>query len=449
MGRLSAGMAAVRSWLFGDGGGNAWTGVTANDYVPVRRQASSGSSVPVTADSALRHSAVWACARLRANLVASTPLDVYRRVSGVQVEVPKPPLLISPGGTAPAYQAGSTNNRIGEWLWSSQFDLDRYGNAFGVIRAVDAFGLPAVVELASMSEVVVRGCGNRVSKVKVNGEDIPPELVWHERQYTVPGMALGLSPIMYAAWSIGNYLSAQKFGLDYFSSGGTPVGQLRNTMRSNVSEVLDEAKAEFKLAVQGRDIFVTGQEWEWTPAGAPEAAEAFLAEMQYGVTDVARFMDVPADMIDASSSGSSITYANITQRNTQLLVMHMGPVFERREAVLSSALPQPRYAKFNTDAILRMDPQTRAQLLIAQVAGKVRTPSEVRELDNLPPFTPEQLAEIAQVSGGGQRSRDVAEVIQKVYLGVGKVITADEAREIINAAGADLAVPGPVMEVPA
>jgi hypothetical protein len=37
----------------------------------------------------------------------------------------------------------------------------------------------------------------------------------------------------------------------------------------------------------------------------------------------------------------------------------------------------------------------------------------------------------------------IAESIQKVYLGVGKVITSDEAREIVNNAGANLAVPGP------
>ncbi|MEJ1087047.1 hypothetical protein WDU99_01805 [Microbacterium sp. Mu-80] len=32
----------------------------------------------------------------------------------------------------------------------------------------------------------------------------------------------------------------------------------------------------------------------------------------------------------------------------------------------------------------------------------------------------------------------MAELIQKIYLGVGKVITADEARAIANRAGADL-----------
>lgn len=41
------------------------------------------------------------------------------------------------------------------------------------------------------------------------------------------------------------------------------------------------------------------------------------------------------------------------------------------------------------------------------------------------------------------RRLSVAEAVQKVYLGVGKVITSDEARAIVNELGGDLPVPGP------
>jgi HK97 family phage portal protein len=58
-------------------------------------------------------------------------------------------------------------------------------------------------------------------------------------------------------------------------------------------------------------------------------------------------------------------------------------------------------------------------------------------------------------SGGSQgksgsssvRQLSIAEVIQKVYLGVGKVITTDEAREIVNSAGGNLSVPGPEFDI--
>jgi len=40
-------------------------------------------------------------------------------------------------------------------------------------------------------------------------------------------------------------------------------------------------------------------------------------------------------------------------------------------------------------------------------------------------------------------ARGIAEMVQKVYLGVGKVLTTEEAREILNRAGAGLTGPGP------
>lgn len=377
---------------------NVWNTVSGVDYIPVRRQQS--SSLPtVNADTALRHSAVWACLNLRANLVANTPVDVFRRVDGIQIEAPKPPLLVSPGGDVPMWQAGSTNHALPEWLYSTQFDLGRYGNAVGVVTAFDGAGMPRTVELAPTGSVVIQGEGNRVTSVRVAGELFEGDrlrFVWHERQHTVPGCPVGLSPIMYAAWSVGGYMAAQKFGLDYFGAGAHPSGQLRNTSTDELNpDTIADAKARFKAATADRDIFVTGRSWEFTPAAVPEAASAFLEEMKYGVADVCRFMDVPGDMIDAAQSGASVTYANITQRNVQLLVMNMGSAFGRRERALSSALPVPRYVKFATDAILRMDPQTREELLIKRVAGRVLAPSEARELDNLPPFTSEQLAEFA------------------------------------------------------
>ena len=50
------------------------------------------------------------------------------------------------------------------------------------------------------------------------------------------------------------------------------------------------------------------------------------------------------------------------------------------------------------------------------------------------------------VKASGKDVRNVVEMIQKIYLGVGVVLTADEARELLNRAGAGLELPGPFPE---
>ena len=42
-------------------------------------------------------------------------------------------------------------------------------------------------------------------------------------------------------------------------------------------------------------------------------------------------------------------------------------------------------------------------------------------------------------------ARNLAEMVQKIYLGVGTVITSAEARQLLNDAGGTFPIPGPPM----
>lgn len=371
-------------------GKRLWGVNSAADLIPPRPPAVKQGTVAVTNESALRHSAVWACLRLRANLVSTFPVDCYRRVNGIQVEVPKPPVLVNPGG-----------ERVGilEWLYSTQFDLDRAGNAFGLVTERDGRGLPSRIDLVPLAEVTVVIRKGELDHYRFGPVKHDPDEVWHEKQYTVGGLHVGLSPVAQAAWSIGEYLSIQEFALDWFGNGTIPAAILKNVRKSLTEVQADTMKRRFKAATQGGDVFVTGEDWEYQMVQAAQAGAEWIEAKRYGVNDIARFFDVPGDLIDAAMSSSSVTYANIVERNLQLLIMHLGPAIIRREAALSHVLSRPRFVKLNTDALLRMNPQARAAMFKTQIEARVLAPSEARELDNRPPFTEEQLAEFAALFG--------------------------------------------------
>jgi HK97 family phage portal protein len=348
----------------------------------------------------MRQSSWWACLRLRADVESMMPVDAFRRRDDYDVEVTKPALLVEP---MPGVD-------ITEHLYSSRVDLDRYGNSVAVITARNALGLPAALELAPMADTTAIMKGRRVVEWRICGETYTPDVIWHEKQYTVGGWPLGLSPLAYAAWTVNGYLSAQEFMLDWFGGGARPSGTLKNTNQVLTRKERESAKAQFKAAVEHGDIFVTGSDWEWTPAIQDAASSGFLETQGASHLDTCRYLGVPGDMVDVQAGGSSITYANITQRNLQFLITNMAAAINRRERKWSTALPQPRFMKLNTDALLRMDPETRERVLLERVKGRVLAHSEARALDNLPPFTDEQLAEFAyfeqikakQPAGAGQ-----------------------------------------------
>lgn len=346
-----------------------------------------GTGVNVTQETALRSSAWWAGLQFLGNLESSLPIDVYMRSStGDIVEMTAPEVLEQP------YPGVD----IGEHLQASRVDLKRYGNSVGIIRSWSALGLPMSIELAPMSEVSAIVRGTQVREWRICGETFDPAVVWHERENLVGGWPIGLSPLAYAAWTLSGYLSAQEFVTDWFMGGAAPSGTLKNTQLDELDDdVIEGAKARFKLATAGRDVFVTGADWEWIPAAMDAQSAGFLEQQAASAQDVARYLGIPGDMIDVPAQGSSITYANITQRNLQALIVNVGPGLRRRERYWSRrALPIRRYMRFNTRAFLRLDPQTQTQLLLSEVGAGMLTPTEYRALQERPAYTAEQLDEL-------------------------------------------------------
>jgi HK97 family phage portal protein len=364
--------------------------------LPMRSPRRAGA-VDVTPDKAKTHSAVWAAVRLRADLISSMPLEVYRTLSdGLEVAVPSPPVLV-----IPAYHDDGQAQPIGisEWIYQTQVDLDSTGNAFGIITARDGLGLPAQIQPSPAEQVTVAVRNRRLDHYKIGTAIYQPWEIWHERQYTISGSPMGLSPIAYAAASIGGYLSAQQFALDWFGNGATPGAILKNSKRTLGTGEAALAKRTFMASVSNGEPFVTGQDWDYQVISAKAAESAFLEEMKYSLSDLARFLGVPADMIDAPQESGSITYANVSQRNLQLLIMNIGPAVARREEALSRLLPNPRRIRLKSDAILRMDPQTRQNVIASKVNTKQLTVDEARAEDNLPPLTAEQIAQNKNIIG--------------------------------------------------
>ena len=357
-----------------------------SDVVNERTAGRMMSSAHVTPSKALTSSAVWACRRLRSDLISTMPVDVFRKAGGLQVEAPKPPVFASPDGKID----------LPEWLYSTQFDLDGSGNTFGLITGRDGSGLPTRIELVPLEEVTVKSKDGVIS-YRFGGTDHAAEQVWHERQFTTSGSPVGLSPTAYAASSMSSYLSAQEFTRAWFSGHGIPAAMFRNKSKTITPTESAAIKAKWDSTVDAGGLLVTGNDWEYQMIAAKASEATAIDSLRWGVADAARFFGVPGDMIDAEVSSGSITYANITQRNLQLLIMNIGPAIIRRELALSRLTMGPRFVKLNPDALLRMDTAARYAAHKVGIEGRFLAPSEARALENRQPFTPEQEDEFSRL----------------------------------------------------
>lgn len=368
---------------------------------PSRNPARRGG-VSVTSKTALRHSGVWAALRLRRNLVSTMPVDLFRRVDAVAVSLPLPLFLQEPGG--PDWD-------MVDWLSASQFDIDRCGNTVGLITEVNALGLPARVELQDIGACsMFKPANSDVWKWRIAGKVYERQQVWHERANPVAGLPLGLDPIAHAAWTLGTYQSIQEFALDWYGGGATPRHMLRNTQKTFDAKDAGTVKDRYNASVRNGDVFVSGNDWELTPMQAEAMGREWLDAQAASMTDVARYLDVPADVIDAAVSGDSVTYANVVQRNLQLLIMHLNPALVRREKALSRTQPKPRYVRLNRSALLQMDPETQMRVIHQQIIDRTLTVTEARQILDRPPLTPADEDEFARLFGAPRQAAPVKSV---------------------------------------
>ena len=365
---------------------NSWT-----DLIP-RRPGTSAAVPPVLSpDQALRNSAVWACLRLRADMLSTLPLNVFRRArmpdgSDIDLPAPRPPVLINPGGDRVNYL---------EWMYSTQVDLDRVGNTIGVISERDGNGLPARIDLQLSQQVSITTRDNQITEYRIRNKRYAPDDIWHEKQFTVAGLPVGLSPVAYAALTLGRWQSIEQFAQSWFGGGAVPRARLQNTAKKINNVEAAAVKEAWRAAIAVGEPFVYGSDWTYDLIQADHASADWLDAQHASVLDCSRFFGCPADLIDAIvNSGTRITYANVTQRHLQFLITHLRPAIRRREWALSSLTLQPRYVKLDVEDFLAMDPETRASWLKTLIDGRVLCPDEAREVIGRQPFTQAQIDQL-------------------------------------------------------
>jgi len=331
----------------------------------------------------MHHSVIWGAVNLRAGIVSLMPVDVYRDVAGVPVDMPKPAVLVEPWEVAEGQPMS-----LSEWLYSTQTALDRFGNNVGIVHSRDSFGIPTRIEPVDPEAVSFRVQGTRIVEYKIAGSRVDSKSIWHERQNTVAGFPVGLSAITHAALALSAGMSAQEFSLAWFQNGGIPSAMLRNTEKTITPEQAQVAKERFKASVETGDVFTVGKDWEYDPISVKASESSFVEQMQYSDVELCRFFNVPADLLDvASMNASAITYASISQRNLQLLVLNMGKTIAAREQALSRLTVEGRYVKLNRSAILAMDDKGRAELFKLQIDSRTMTPDQVRAKEDMAPLT--------------------------------------------------------------
>lgn len=339
---------------------------------------------PVSFDSAMQLSVVWACVKLLAETVASLPLGVYEKVGADRLLRPDHPLAILFAGKVNRYQ-----NRI-EFFESVILNLVLHGNAYCLIERRGSLIVSLLPLMSSQVEVRLLADG---SVVYVYTQDAGVDVIAAERIWHIKGMGngiVGLSALDYQRRSLGIAIGAEEATAKVYADGGKRSGVLMLD-KLLTPDQRDMVRANFNGLVEGGQrlmVLEAGAKFE-AVAMSPQDIE-LLSSRKYNVEDMARWYGVPSVMVN-DTNGSTVWGSGISEIVRGFYKLTLRPILEKVELSAVVALfPAPERARFELEfdfeGLLRADQKSRFDGYRVGIQGGIATPNECRRWEGLPPM---------------------------------------------------------------
>lgn len=327
-------------------------------------------------ENAQQSVAVRSAVDLIASICSELPIDIYSGKGPTRRAMSMPGYLEDPAGDGYG---------LADWIYQMVFSWAYRGNVYGSeLARASRGGHLEQVELFHPDMVSGRMVDGEVQWT-VNGADFTGRMM-HRRVNPVPGQVVGQSVISLHADTIGVALASTRFGKGWFDSDAQPVGILRNNLAGVDPNQAKTIKQRFMAALKGnREPVVMGRGWEWQTLSVTPEESQFLGTMGYSEAQCARMFGPGIAEILGYETGGGMTYANVQDRDIQLLKYAVGKWIRRVERVLFDFLPRPQTAVLNRDALLETNTIARYQAHQLAAGKPWKSINEVRELENEPP----------------------------------------------------------------
>lgn len=333
---------------------------------------------------------VYAATALIADCVSAAPWAGYIKTgSSVSQRMEQQPQLITDPGV----------DGVDVFTWKHQAMTSALlrGNAYGLILDVDAAGIPSKVRWLHPDDVEVNE--------RPTGE--PAEFFWlgrridrrdliHIPAYTVAGSVKGLSPITQFRQQIETGAQAQTFAKNFFKRGTVPPGWLTFTKGALSAEAASEAKKRFLASVSSSEPMASSTDWTYTPISVPAGDAQFLAGIKATANQIAAVYRVDPQDVGGEAGGTTLKYASLEMNTLDFNMRTIRPWVTRFETAINQLIPNG-YVKFNLDAGVRADIKARYEAHTMAINAGFETRDEVRELEDRPPLTNEQIQKMNQI----------------------------------------------------
>ena len=384
--------------------------VSAEDFLQVMGWGGglSEAGINVNVETALGVPAIWSAVNFLSGTLAGLPLHVYRKTREGRERVET--------GTLPRILHDIANDEMSSFEWRKYVFDQVFTGGRGI-------------------SYIERNNGNQIVNIwPLDPHHTRVDHVYRDRKlvrvYTYKGMKYEANevidipfmlkpnqldsrgPIVTNKDAIGLAIAATKYGSKAFQSGGIPPMTLQGPFQSGAAAArasTDVANTTVKLAREGKPVMAIPMGHELKAVGFNPEQMQLIELQRFSIEQIARIYSLPPVFLQDLTHG---TFANTEQQDLHFVKHTLKRWIEQFEHELNLKLfprTSRNYVEFNVDGLLRGDFKTRMEAHAASIQNGIRTPNEVRDIENLGP-RPEGdslMIQGATVPMGGQMELDL------------------------------------------
>lgn len=328
-------------------------------------------------DSAMQISAVWAAVRITSETVGSMPFHMYRKTETGRTLADEHPLgrLLR---TAPnRYQTPV------EFWESVTLNLCTSGNAYCIIKRLGDEIVSLLPVSSAQVETRLLEDGSVIHEVRdgANLNVYTNKTMWHIKLFG--NGIVGLSPLLYAAQSIGIAIAADNRVNKIYSNGAKPTGVL-TVDRNLTPEQRAKIRENYKEMTEGNDdrLFVLEAHMGYHQVSMSPQDIQLLDSRRFQIEDIGRFFGVPSILLNQTFGQSSLG-SNVYEIFQAYYKLNLRPYLEKIESSVQRWLIDPSErgiieSEFDFDALLSADRATRIETNARAIQTGQLTPAESR-----------------------------------------------------------------------
>lgn len=206
-------------------------------------------------------------------------------------------------------------------------------------------------------------------EVEVSGDWMTPTVKWRKVDKTRDMVSVfltkelgdlrGRGPLQYCGAAISAAVESQEWAANFFADGGNPNVHMHSEDELKEGEA-QQLREQWVNTPPNMPQVTSGPLTVEVVGGPNEGSAQMLDARNFNAGESARMFQMPGPLLEFSRGGSSLTYQNVATLMDQLVRQCVWPNYlEPIEQMLTDLLPRNWVTRFNVDAFLRADIQTR------------------------------------------------------------------------------------------